>query len=43
MSLLLMLTHLQLFYSKRSQFVYGNEAEVATVSVGRTVSRTTRL
>ncbi|KAH7361456.1 NTF2 and RRM domain-containing protein [Plectosphaerella cucumerina] len=26
---------LHLFYSKRSQFVYGKEAEVATVSVGR--------
>lgn len=30
---------LQLFYGKRSQFVYGKEAEVATVSVGRSVSR----
>ncbi|KAJ3488768.1 hypothetical protein NLG97_g6135 [Lecanicillium saksenae] len=26
---------LHLFYSKRSQFVYGQEAEVANVSVGR--------
>ncbi|CRK00898.1 hypothetical protein BN1723_017109 [Verticillium longisporum] len=26
---------LHLFYGKRSQFVYGKEAEVATVSVGR--------
>ncbi|KAJ2957203.1 hypothetical protein NQ176_g11264 [Zarea fungicola] len=28
---------LHLFYSKRSQFVYGQEAEVANVSVGRQV------
>jgi hypothetical protein len=28
----------QLFYSKRSQFVYGRETEVANVSVGRAVS-----
>lgn len=27
----------QLFYSKQSQFVYGQEAEVANVSVGRQV------
>jgi hypothetical protein len=29
---------IQLFYGKRSQFVHGKEAEVANVSVGRTVS-----
>jgi hypothetical protein len=29
---------LQLFYGKRSQFVSGLEAEVAPVSVGRSVS-----
>ena len=31
------LTRLQLFYGKRSQFVYGQEAEVASVAVGRQV------
>lgn len=31
-------TDSQLFYSKRSQFVYGLEAEVTNVSVGRQVS-----
>jgi hypothetical protein len=32
------LTYGKLFYSKRSQFVYGREAEIANVSVGRAVS-----
>lgn len=32
-----MLTKFQLFYGKRSQFVYGREAELSTVSVGRQV------
>ena len=31
------LTSRQLFYGKQSQFVYGLEAEVANVSVGRQV------
>ena len=31
-------TCFQLFYSKRSQFVSGLEAEIAPVSVGRSVS-----